>query len=120
MCILFQFAEHNNPLFKFSYLQPSIMFSLRQVHVRQLSQSSRFYSNENCELQFELGPRCCTVVVAPEPVFGGSLSSVTVSLDAPFPFLPAGLVYSVVLGLDLRAGLVQVRQLLLLGDSFRL
>ena len=41
-------------------------------------------------------------------------------LGANFPFLPAGLVCSVVLGLILRAGLVQVLQLLLLADSLRL
>ena len=55
------------------------------------------------EKQFVLGPGCCTKVVAPEPVFGGT-------------FLPAGLVYSVVLGHVLHAGLVQVLQLLLLGS----
>ena len=55
------------------------------------------------------------MAVAPEPTCGGSLSSVTASSGARSPFLLAGLVYSVVLGLDLRAGLVQVLQLPLLG-----
>ena len=38
----------------------------------------------------------------------------------PLPLLLAGLVYSVVLGLVFRASLIQVWQLLLLGDLFRL
>ena len=84
------------------------------------SRFKTFIQLKMTEKQFKLGPGCCTKVVAPGPVFGGSLSSVTASADARSPFLPAGLVYSVVLGLVLHAGLVQVLQLLLLGISFRL
>ena len=54
----------------------------------------------NDELQIELGPGCGTMAFAPEQVLelGDSF------LGARSPFLPAGLVCSVVLGLNLRAG----------------
>ena len=76
----------------------------------------KVYSMKMTEKQFELGPRCCTLVLAPgsacggsltrcytmafalEPSCGGFLSLATATSDACSPFLPAELVYSVVLG----------------------
>ena len=82
--------------------------------------SIKIYSMKMTEKYIELGPRCFTLVFALEPSCGGFLSLATATSDARSPFLPANLVYSVVLGLVLDVGPVQVLAQLLLGNSHRL
>ena len=75
----------------------------------------KIYSMKITEKQFELGPRCCALVSAPGARLRGVLELGDSFLGARSPFLPAELVYSIVLGLVLGVGLVQVLAQLLLG-----
>ena len=61
-----------------------------------------------------------TMALALEPSCGGFLGSATATSDAHSPFLPAELMYSVVLGLVLVVSLVQVLAQLLLGNLYQL
>ena len=79
-------------------LEYSYSFCPACISVWRLSQNSDLFM-WNDDLQFELGPRCCTMEFALEPACGGSLNSVTASSVPAPPFFLLDLCTPLSLGL---------------------